>query len=343
MNRLKAMQAVYCYFFPEVRQIIHELDEAVQDDMYLVSTQASKVRKDLEPLFDPPLDVPENKSGYVDLDEIHVPIIERIVDVYSGLVPALGNFGYSYPTSGSSEGIFHALAKLKVEDVDCINVLKGEYEGYSAQAGNLKIKVNEVDLNETEVSDVEPGYWFISNPSARDGNIIPNEFITELCELDNKVFLDLAYAGSTRPYAFDVRHENVVGAFMSFSKPYGVFRKRIGGFTFSRDEMPTLYGNKWFKDTDRLFAALKIAEDVGPYRLYEKYRPVQEAIVDAINDEFSLGMKVSDAFLLGYLKVEDAEMPDADQLEMIADFRRGDNYRFCLTPYFEDLERKGMI
>ena len=340
MNGFKAMKAVYCYYFPEVRPIIHEVDAVVQDDMYLVTTPADKVRKDLELLFDPPLDVPANAYGNVDLDEIHVPIIERIVDVYSGLVPALGDFGYSYPTSGSSEGIFHALAKLNVEGVDCINVLKGEYEGYSAQAGNLKMEFNEVDLNETDISEVEPGYWFISNPSARDGNIIPNEFITELCELDNKVFLDLAYAGSTRPCVFDVSHENVVGAFMSFSKPYGVFRKRIGGFAFSRDEMPTLFGNKWFKDTDRLFQALKIAEDVGPYRLYNTYRPVQEAIVDAINDEFGIGMKASDAFLLGYLKVDDAEMLDADRLEMIADFKRGDNYRFCLTPYFEEFERK---
>ncbi|MCK5452470.1 MAG: aminotransferase class I/II-fold pyridoxal phosphate-dependent enzyme, partial [Candidatus Aenigmarchaeota archaeon] len=257
MNGFKAMKAVYCYYFPEVRPIIHEVDAVVQDDMYLVTTPADKVRKDLELLFDPSLDVPANTYGNVDLDEIHVPIIERIVDVYSGLVPALGDFGYSYPTSGSSEGIFHALTKLKVEGVDCINVLKGEYEGYSAQAGNLKMEFNEVDLNETDISEVEPGYWFISNPSARDGNIIPNEFITELCELGNKVFLDLAYAGSTRPCVFDVSHENVVGAFMSFSKPYGVFRKRIGGFAFSRDEMPTLFGNKWFKDTDRLFAALK--------------------------------------------------------------------------------------
>ncbi len=343
MSRLEAMQAVYCYFFPEVRPIIHEVEAAVQDDMYLVTTPASKVRKDLEPLFKPPLYIPENEYGNVDLDEIHVPVIERIVDVYSGLVPALGDFAYSYPTAGSSEGIFHALTKLMVEGIDCINVLKGEYEGYSAQAGNLRMEVNEVDLNETDISDVEPGYWFISNPSARDGNIIPNEFITELCERDSKVFLDLAYAGSTRPYVFDVSHENVVGAFMSFSKPYGVFRKRIGGFAFMRDEMPTLHGNKWFKDTDRLFAALKIAEDIGPCRLYDKYRPVQEAIVDAINDELGLGMKVSDAFLLGYLEAEDAERLDADQVEMIADFRRGDNYRFCLTPYFEDLERKGMI
>jgi len=343
MRRLEAMQAVYCYFFPEVRPIIHEVEAVVQDDMYLVTTPASKVRKDLEPLFNPPLDVPENEYGNVDLDEIHVPIIERIADVYSGLIPTLGDFGYSYPTAGSSEGIFHALTKLMIEGVDCINVLKGEYEGYSAQAGNLRMEVNEVDLNETDISEVDPGYWFVSNPSARDGNIIPNEFITELCEQDNKVFLDLAYAGSTRPYVFDVSHENVAGAFMSFSKPYGVFRKRIGGFAFMRDEMPTLYGNKWFKDTDRLFAALKIAEDIGPCKLYGKYRPVQEAIVDVINDELGLGMKASDAFLLGYLKAEDAKSLDADQLKMIADFRRGDNYRFCLTPYFEEIERKGMI
>ena len=252
MSEMKAMQAVYCYFFPEVRPLIREVETVLQDDMYVVNTPASKLKMDMETLFSPPLTVPENEYGNANIDEIHVPIIERIVDAYSGVVPALGGFGYSYPTSGSSEGIFHALAKLKVDGVDCINVLKGEYEGYVAQAGNLNMRVNEVDLDVTDVSEVNPGYWFVSNPSARDGNIIPNEFVDKLCELDNKVFLDIAYVGTTKPYEFDVSHENVCGVFMSFSKPYGVFRKRIGGFAFSRDEMPTLYGNNWFKDTERL-------------------------------------------------------------------------------------------
>ncbi|MCK5593959.1 MAG: hypothetical protein KAI18_01820 [Candidatus Aenigmarchaeota archaeon] len=308
--------------------------------MYLVTTPASKVRADLEPLFDRPLEVPANNHGYVDLDEIHVPIIDRIVDVYSGLVPALGDFGYSYPTSGSSEGIFNALTKLMVSGVDCINVLKGEYEGYQAQAENLNIRVNEVDLDETDVSELEPGYWFISNPSARDGNVIPQDFIREVCDLGNKVFLDLAYVGTTEPYVTDVSHENIETVFMSFSKPYGTFWKRIGGFTFSRDEMPTLYGNKWFKGVDGLVKALKIAEDIGPYMLAEKYKPVQEAIISEINDEFDLGMRASDAFLLGYLKEEDTGRLDAEQLERIKEFRRGDNYRFCLTPYFIELENK---
>ena len=92
MKRLEAMQTVYCYFFPEVRPILHEVDATVQDDMYLVMTSAAKVQADLEPLFDTPLEVPANIHGYVDLDEIHVPIIDRIVDVYSGLVPALDGF-----------------------------------------------------------------------------------------------------------------------------------------------------------------------------------------------------------------------------------------------------------
>jgi len=340
-QKLEAMRAVYCYFFPEVRPILHEVESALPDDIFLVTTPAKKVRESIDSLFDPPLEVPETIDGNIDLDEIHVPIIERVVEAYSTLAPGLRDFPYSYPTSGSSEGIFHILTKLRVSGIDAIYVLKGEYEGYSAQARNLGMKVNEIDSEETDLKKLEPGVWFISNPSARDGNIIPNEYIRELCDLEHKVILDLAYVGATMPYEFDVSHENVSAVVMSFSKPYGVFRFRVGGFTFSREEMPTLYGNKWFKDVPALFQALKLAEEIGPGKLYEKYKQVQEAILGRINAELGLGIRPSDSVLLGYLRKDDIAGLNADQLAIIDTFKRAEGYRFCLTPYFERVEKGG--
>lgn len=339
MPELNAMQAVYCYNFPEIRDLLHEVEQKLPDDIYGVTTPAKKMQASLEQLFNPALEVPAAKDGSISLDEIHVPIIERVVKAYECLVPALKEFKWSYPTQGSSEGLFHILAKLRTDGVNEINVLNGEYEGYEAQATNLGMKTNKYDINSIDLQKIKPGVWFISNPSARDGNIISNKFVNDLCDAGHKVVLDLAYVGATKPYEFDVSHPNIVAVVMSFSKPYGVFRHRIGGFAFSKKEIPSLYGNKWFKDTLRLCQALKIAEDIGPTKLYEKYRSIQLEIIDEINREFSLNMKPSDSFLLGYITKKDAERLSPEQLKLIEPFKRGDNYRFCLTPYFEMREK----
>ncbi len=337
MSGLTAMKSVYCYFFPEVRTVLREVEGRLPDDMYLVTTPAENVYRSLEHLFNPPLVIPATKEGYVDLDEIHVPVIDRITSAYSAIVPGLKDFKYRYPTAGSSEGIREILKKAQTNGTNAINVLDGEYEGYGEYAKAYGMAVNHCDPSDYE----EPGTWFISNPSAVDGNIIPNDRVTALCDSGHKVVLDLAYVGATRPYEFDVSHENVSAVVMSFSKPYGVFRFRIGGIVFSRDEIPSLYGNKWFKDTLRLCQALKLAEDVGPHALYPKYRPVQEEIIGDVNKEFRLGIKPSDSLLLGHLNSEDSDGLSTEQLDLIGPFKRGSGYRFCFTPYFEEKERGG--
>jgi hypothetical protein len=329
---MKTMKAVYSYFFPEVRPLLHEVESKIPDEMFLVTTPLEKVRKKISSLFNPPLDIPGN-NGNIDLDAIHEPIIERIIKEYSEIIPALGEFQYVYPTPGSSEGIHKILTQLRTKGVEEINVLRGEYEGYTAYGEDLGMRVNNVDINE----DVKPGYWCISNPSARDGNIIPNEFINQLCNKGHKIIMDLAYASSTRSYKFDISHKNITAALLSLSKPYGVFRFRIG-FTLSREEIPSLYGNKWFKDPVRLLQGLKIVEELGVRTLFNKYRPTQEKIISGINKEFGLTIKPSDALLLGYMSQEDAKQLSPEKQEMIEPFKRGEVYRFCLTPYYEQNE-----
>jgi hypothetical protein len=337
MTALKTMKAVYCYFFPEVRPLLKEIQDAIPEEMFLVTTPAKEIEKSLEHLFNPPLKIPATPEGNVNLDEIHVPILERIVQAYTPLVPALKEYAYKYPTPGSSEGIYKTIAKLKAKNVEKIYILSGEYEGYQNYAEDLGMKVISIDLERTNLAELEKGYWFISNPSAREGNIISNETINKICDLGNKVILDLAYVGSTRDYKFDVSNKNIETVFLSMSKPYGVFRYRIG-FTFSREPINSLYGNKWFKDPTRLLQGLKLAEEIPPGSLYDKYRPVQERIIGKINEEFDLTIKPSDAFLLGTCKAEDvAEY----KKELVQNFIRGNNYRFCLTPYFEEEEKLG--
>lgn len=337
--KLKAMKAVYTYFFPEVRKVMHSTD-SIESKFYLTTTSIEEAQNIVDSLnFKRRIIVPKTLDGRADLDTIHEPVIERIIEVYNDLVLGIKDFKNRYFTSGTSEGIFHTLAELKAKGVNKIFTLTGEYEGYKEYSRTLGIETMEVNLDKTKLSSLERGIWFISNPSAREGNIIRNEEINEICDLGNKVFLDLAYVGSTKDYKFDISHENVQGAFLSFSKPYGVFRFRIG-FTFSRDPLNSLYANKWFKDIPRVLTAVKIAEEIGPRTMHEKYKDKQKKIIKMINEKFSLNIEASDALLLGNISSRAAS---ASKLDLISTYKRGENYRLCLTPYYEIMEANDEI
>lgn len=332
------LKAVYSYFFPEVRNLMH-VESQLPDELFLTTTHSEDLELKIGNLFKKKLELPKSERGYIDLDKIHEPIIDEIVNAYENLIPELNQFNFSYPMAGSSQGIFHALSKLKTKGINEIYVLRGEYEGYAEYGKTLGIKTIEIDPNKNDISKLKQGYWFISNPSARDGNIINNEFINNLCDAGHKVYLDLAYVGLTHEYKFDVSNKNIEGVFLSFSKPYGVFRFRTGGFTFSRKPIDSLYANKWFKDVPSLFTALKIVEEITPGKLYSKYKEIQNKIIDHINNATGLELKPSDSFLLAYLQKEDTKKLSEEQMQMIGPYKRGDNYRFCLTPYFEKYER----
>ena len=62
-----------------------------------------------------------------------------------------------------------------------------------------------------------------------------------------------------------------------------------------------------------------------------------------LNAELGLGLVASDALLLARLPLKDAEKLSDEKQQMIAPFKRGDGYRFCLTPYFEDMEKDKRI
>lgn len=338
-KQLKAMRAVYTYFFPEVRRIVHSTDN-LEDDFFLTITSINEAQKIVDSLkLKKRIIIPATLDGKVDLDEIHQPIIDFIVQKYKNIVIGIPDFKFRYFTSGSSEGIFHALAELKTKGIEKIYTLKGEYEGYKEYGKTLGLNIEEIDLEKTKLRDLEKGTWFISNPSARDGNIISNEIVKEICNYGNKVYLDLAYVGSTRYFKFFAEHENVSTLFLSFSKPYGVFRFRIG-FTLSREPINSLYANKWFKDILRLLTAAKLVDKIGPNRLYNKYRGKQLKIIDKINKEKGLKIQPSDVILLGHIPKSNVAKILSDQLKILAPFKRNDSYRLCLTPYFEELEKE---
>jgi len=341
-TELKAMKAVYTYFFPEVRRLVHSMDN-LADDLFLTTTPVEKAQEIVDSLdFRGRIIVPTTLAGKVDLDALHEPVIDRIAEIYEPVVSGISDFRNRYFTSGSSEGIFHALAELKAKGVDRIFTLAGEYEGYKEYGKTLDIETQEVDLTRTKIGNLEKGVWFISNPSARDGNIISNETIKEICDGGHQVYLDLAYVGSTKAHEFDASHENIPAVFMSFSKPYGVFRFRVG-FTFAREPMDSLYANKWFKDIQRVLTAVKIAEEIGPKGLHERYESKQSQIVRILNQQYELNIKPSDALLLGNIpSIEPGNLTES-QRSLLAPYKRGEGYRLCLTPYYEELENGGLI
>ena len=314
--KLEAITTVYSYRFPEIRKIIDEVTTPFPHEVFLSATSPPGA-----------------------LDNFHEHIIEKILLFYGESVPNLMDFGFSYPTAGSEEGIREILTQLQTQGVKKIYVLNGEYEGYEAVAKTRGIETITVEFD-TNPRSLERGYWFISNPSARDGNIIPNQYIREICDAGHKVFYDMAYLGSTKQHEFDLNHENIFSAVVSFSKPFGLFYDRIG-VTFSKEPVNSLYANKWFKGILGLMIAEKIVDSLEPTELHQKYRSTQQQIVEGINTLHNLALQPSDALLLANISPDNVSKLGSDQLSLLEPFKRGKGYRICLTPYYRKMERGG--
>lgn len=314
MNKeFKAITTVYSYYTPEIRDLIDNLVKNYPHDVFL-------------------------KSVTPGLDDFHQPVIDKLIAYHKSDVPDLDKFQFRYPTSGSEEGIREYMTQLQSKGVKRVYMLKGDYEGYREVAKTRGLETIEVDYG-TDYTQVEPGHWFLSNPSARDGNILSDEEVNKICEAGHKIFYDLAYLGATDFHRFDLSHPNIIAAVVSFSKPYGLFYYRIG-FTFTKEEIPSLYANKWFKNIYGLLIAEKILEKVNQKEYAFKYKKVQASIIEKVNQEFNLGLRSSDAFLLAYLPEADAQKLSPEQLKLIERFKRNDNYRFCLTSYFQEQENR---
>lgn len=305
------MKAVYSYYFPEVRKVVDEVNTNYDHNIFLTSSP-------------------------VVLDDFHLPVIKKMQRFYREEVNSLDQFKFVYPTSGSSEGIREYLSFLALQGVRQIYTLKGEYEGYRETAKTRGIYTKELTLE--ELLNAPPSYVMLSNPSARNGNIILNKDVLKMCKQGHKIFYDLAYLGSTQHYCFDLSHKNIVAGCISLSKPLGLFRYRIG-FTFGREEIPSLYSNKWFKSIPALLIAEKVFDTMQPDQIWKKYKAWQLGIIQRVNSRFGLDLQPSDAILLAYLPDSDAKTLSKEKKEIIEPYRRGDGFRLCLTPYFEEYEK----
>src|SRR5262245_42363651 len=336
-SSLPALPAVYSFLFPEVAAVIRRFDDAFDPDLLRVGTPAARVTAWLGEHVSDALVAPSMPDGRVDLDGLGEPLIERVVDLHASLAPGLAGFRWRYPTSGSSEGIVQLLARLRTAGARGIRVIDGEYEGFGITARHLGLEVESFPLAGLPRVERDPSMvWWISQPSARDGNLLPAPVLEDLLDRGHRVVVDLAYLGSTEPRVpiVDLCHPGIEAVVMSLSKPYGLFRWRIG-WTFARKAVPSLYANRWFNDIGRQLLGLAVLEQVGPTRLATAWRATQREIVAGLDRDHGLRLRPSDAVLIAWMPAADAAgLSDAPR-ELLAPFRRADRYRLCLTPALE--------
>ncbi len=317
MKELKAMRAVYSYYFPEIRKLISEVTADYPHGEFLKSVT-------------PP-----------GLDDFEKPVVDKMKEFYKEEVKGFEKFDYVYPTAGSSEGIYHLLSRIKAETPEMpIYTLAGEYEGYRECASGLGLTVQEVEENMEEIRKLPLGIWFVSNPSARNGMIIRDNLIEQIADLGHKIVLDMAYLGMTEKFVFDISHPSIVAVLTSMSKPFGLFYYRVG-FTFSKTPVKTLYGTKWFKNVLSLIIADKVFGKFNSRYFCDKYVGIKKEILEEIKTETGIELRSSEVLLLGYLTEDDFEKLTEKQKEIVKGFKRGHHYRFCLTPYF--LERESLL
>lgn len=334
LNREHVMKEVYSYPFPEVRSILGAQNLA--QEFMLNTIQVDEALRLLESFdFSPELELPANALGELELDEIHVPVIDRIRAVQRHHLPGLETFENAYPMAGSSQSMFTLMAEWKAKGkMESLAMLSGEYEGYRAYADSLNIPIDVYEKFPQEKKQCE--IWFISNPSARDGNWIDDQEWTEFVENGHEIVFDAAYVGLTNiEKKVDVSAPNILAVLTSPSKLFGVFRNRNTGITYTRESVNSMYGSKWFKDVPALLASLSLCERFGRNELPKKYRKVQEFLCSQLTEIAGVEVEPSDVLLLAHAsgKVN----PDFDK------YARQDGYRFGLTKLFEDYETINQI
>ncbi len=313
MRTLKATSTVYSYYFPEVRRVIDRIVRRYPHEVFLRSV----------------------KPG---LDDFHVPIIKKYARIFGRNLGGIDGFRHSYVVSGASEAIFHILAKLKTaEPKTPLYILHGEYQGYREYAKTLGVRIKEVTEAEAAGSYLPAGVFFISNPSARDGMILPGVFVESLLKR-HRVVLDATYVGLTRPFVMNLRRKNIIAVLVSLSKPFGLYYYRIG-FVFSRLPIASLEANKWFKNIFSLIITDKLLSTFRPGALWRKYAPLQKKVVMHLKEKSGITIEASDVLILGKISEPSARALSPAALWALSPYKRGRVYRLCLTPYFLAYEK----
>ncbi len=244
------------------------------------------------------------------------PEHNRFVNAYrewaKPVLQGLDEFAYAHPAAGSAEAIKDTLSVLHGNNPQArLHMFDGDYEGVVAYASAMNFQVIKHARTEAGIRDIakqiKPGdVWYISEPSALDGNIWSgyDSFMKTTQDLDLKVLVDTAYVGTiARDYKIRVDYPHIAGVFFSLSKPFGVYYQRIGG-VFVKSPNKLLQGNVWTKNLIglRVGEALMKAHDV--FDIARTYRWAQTAAIQEFNKLTGIGILPSDVITVGYLPQE---------------------------------------
>lgn len=271
-------------------------------------------------------------------DAAHLAFLRAWRHWVAPCVTGLDAHEFQYVTNGSSEGIRESVWHLAKTAHDAgttpqLHVFAGEYEGYGAYARAAGVEVvvhDRAAWRDIEFAVGTRHRWYVSQPSAVDGNVWPDfaEFLRTLDTRGVEAAVDLAYVGAVPNLTpMDLALPNVSHVFFSLSKVFGVFYHRVGG-VLSRSAMLGLEGNKWFKNTFSLYLGTSLMEETPtPTTLPSRYRSVQTDACRIVAERHGIPLEASDVILLA--SAAPGPYPDA--------FRRGPRYRFCLTPAMDRL------
>jgi hypothetical protein len=271
-------------------------------------------------------------------DATHLAFLRTWRDWVSPVVTGLDGVPHQYVTNGSSEAIRESVWSLAKAGRDTgrpsqMHVFAGEYEGYAAYAraaGVDMVAHDRATWREISFSPNATHRWYVSQPSAIDGNVWPDfaDFLREMHNRGIDVAVDLAYVGAVPELrATDLSLPNVQHVFFSLSKVFGVFYHRVGGM-LSRSPMLGLEGNKWFKNMFSLYLGTSLMRETpDPRTLPSRYRDAQREACRIVTERHGIPLVPSDIILLA--SSAPGSYPDA--------FRRGGRYRWCLTPTMDRL------
>lgn len=296
---------VYSFHYPEVEAVVREVVKEFPHELY-------------------------KQNWYPGLDDLHEPLLnayERYARTEGGVI-GWGRFPHRYYVNGSSEAIFHLLARHKATMPDVpLYQLEGEYQGYSEFARTLGLSIQSKRWPD---GAQDPGVFILSNPSAINGNRLSNHVLMSALER-HKVILDFAYLGMTEmPLEFSLDHENVLAVVASLSKPFGLYYHRIG-FAWSAEPIGSLYGNRWFKNAFSIKVGEAALKNIDMRAIREKYTTAQCVAAQVAGESLGCELQPAEVWLLANAK----DNREAHNTEVMRRFRRGDDYRICLTPYYQ--------
>jgi hypothetical protein len=264
-------------------------------------------------------------------------VAERIAERDEILLPGLSEFRYRYATvNGGTEGIDQLMMGLKTNNtMKKVGLIRGDYLGYLGAATTKGIEVRWADSLQ-EVGEPEDGVvWFVSNPSAINGNLYEPDVWQSFLEAGHKLVVDAAYIDLTlADNTVNVDSENAIAVITSPSKPYGLVLDKYPGVVHTREKHNGLYLQKKFNNVPRLLTImeLQLQEEFAPHKIAELHHPTQVAICKDMSELTGGEVLPSDATLMAHATGQLHE--DYDSYRTVNLLERPSDYTFRLTREF---------